>query len=106
MLRDRYTFEQTKHSARIISENFKSDLYNARTTLHFLCAMVLQKFMAKLYAYSTGFDTKKRRKFNMNQKEALAFHLAYKNGCINKTCPFNTEIFTAIDRTLNEKSVA
>ncbi len=43
-------------------------------------------------------------KIGMNKQEALAFHLAYDIQFINNDCPFATEIYITIDRSLNEKT--
>lgn len=79
---------------------FASEKDFALNTEFFLCFLTLERFIEKLMIYSKGFSLKKEMRIALNQREALAFHIAFRRGFIDTTEVQVNEIFTAIDRTL------
>lgn len=100
MLKDKYIFIHTKKSAEIIVADYKQYLRERPSPINLLCAMNLGKFLTKLGVHSLS-SGKSQKKISMNQREALAFYIAYKNGCLNTSCPFVLEMFMAIDRSIH-----
>ena len=99
MLRDKYIFTYGKRNAAMIADSMLGT-NKMNTTLFFLCMLTLAKPIDKLVAFSRGVNAKKEIKITLGHKEALAFHLAYKNQFLDNDNILLTEIFTAIDRTL------
>ncbi|WP_317899451.1 hypothetical protein [Aurantibacillus circumpalustris] len=99
MLRDKYSFKQSRSSALAIAEGYKNTLTGGGSPLQYLLAMNLQSFMRRLWLFGNS-NHNKVKKISMNKQEALALHIAYELKLINNECPFVTEIFTEIDRTI------
>lgn len=102
MLRDRYTFKYGKKAAAGIADAMLSieNVDTRNNTLYALCIINLTRIIDNLTVFSRGVNIRKSIKINFNKKEALAFHVAYKNNFFDTTDYLLTEIFTMIDRTI------
>lgn len=100
MLKDKYTFKHGKKSACELLEVLTQGVMDNKTTLYVLCMMTLIPFIEKLRKHGNSFGESKMKVFSLNSKEALAFHLLYRNDYLDKENPFVKEIFTAVERSL------
>jgi hypothetical protein len=101
MLRDKYTFKLGQRSLEMLNESIKMSLEQNRETTSSICALC----MLSLLPFSTRlnravYPRKEKHSFSIKRIEAVALHLAYKNGYVISNDPLLQQIFTAIDRTL------